>query len=67
MRKEIRRPSFKMVLHFWEVEIWATAPFQQLFGIVEEVQPKVQQASGDGLSRQQEVLLWEVKASRAHQ
>ncbi len=61
------RPSFKMVLHLGKVKVWATASLQQLLGIVEEVQPEVQQASGDRLSREQEVLLWKMKATWANQ
>lgn len=52
-----------MRFHLWEVEVWPVAAFNQLFGIVKEVETKVKERARDGLAVDSEVLLLEMPAS----
>lgn len=55
--------GLEIVLHLGEVEVRAKASGNQLLGVVEEIETKVEQAARDGLSVNGEVLLLEVPAS----
>ena len=52
-----------MRLHLGQVKVWACPALDELMGVVEEVQSKVEQATGDGLAIHGKVLLLEVPAS----
>ena len=61
----VPQTSLQVALHLGQVEVWATAALDQLFGVVEEVQTEVEQGTRHGLAVNNEVLLLQVPSSRA--
>jgi hypothetical protein len=61
----VPQAGLKVRLHLGQVEVRAGAALDQLGGVVEEVEAKVEQAAGNGLAIDGEVLLVEVPAAGA--
>jgi len=59
----VPEPSLKMALHLGQVVVWASATLDELLGIVVEVDAKVEQTAGDGLTVNGKVLLLQVPAT----
>lgn len=59
----VPQAGLEVRLHLGEIEVGAGATGNELLGVVEEVQTKVKQTTGDGLAVNGEVLLLEVPAS----
>lgn len=59
----IPQPGLEVRLHLGQIEVRTGAASNELLGIVEEVETEVEQATGDGLAIDSEVLLLEVPAS----
>ena len=57
----------EMTLELGQVEIGPGAPTLQLRGVVEQVQPEIDERARDRLAIEQPVLLVQVPAARAHQ
>ncbi len=53
-----------MALHLGQVEVWSPSTLDELFRVVEEVQTKIEQACGNGLAVDCEVLLYQMPATR---
>lgn len=56
----VPQPGLKMRLHLGQVEVWAKSTLDELVCVVEKVQTKVEESTGDGLAIDSEVLLLEV-------
>lgn len=59
----IPQPGFQMGFHLGQIEVGAGATLDQLLRIMEEVETKVEEAAGDWLSIDSEMLLLQVPAS----
>jgi hypothetical protein len=59
----VPQSSLEMRLHLRQVEVRSSAALDELVGVVEEVQTKVEEATRDGLAVDSEVLLLEMPAS----
>lgn len=59
----IPKTSLEVVLHLGQVEVWAEASLQKLFGVVEEVKTKVKETAGHGLVVDSEVGLIQMPTS----
>src|ERR1700692_739608 len=62
----VPQPCLEMALHLRQVEVWSLAPCQLPSRAMEEVQPKVEQASGYRSAINGYVFLVEVPSARAH-
>jgi hypothetical protein len=51
-------------LHLWEIVVWSVSALDELLGVVEKVQSKVEQAAGDWLSVNSEMRLVKMPSSR---
>ena len=60
----VPQARLQMGLHLGQVEVGAEATRDQLLGVVPEVQAEVEQAAGDGLAVDGEVLFVQVPATR---
>ena len=60
----VPQARLQMGLHLGQVEVGAEATRYQLLGVVPEVQAEVEQAAGDGLAVDSEVLFLQVPATR---
>ena len=63
----VPQPRFQVRFHLGQVEVRPAAPRQQLFGVVEEVQPEVEQRPGHGLAVHRHMFFGQVPAARAGQ
>ena len=59
----VPQPGFEVALHLGQVVVWASATLDELLGIVVEVDAKVEQTAGDGLTVNGKVLLLQVPAT----
>jgi len=63
----IPQPRLQVALHLGKVEVWTNANGEGEPGVVEEVEAKVKEGARDWEAINQEVLLLQVPATRAHQ
>ena len=63
----VPQPRLAVALHLGQVEVGARAGVEQAPGVVEEVQPGVEQAGGHRRPVDQHVLVVQVPAARAHE
>jgi hypothetical protein len=61
----VPQPCLEMRLHLGQVEVWSRAALDELVGIVKKVQTEVEEATGNGLAVNGEVLLLEMPPAGA--
>ena len=59
----IPQPRLEMTLHLRQIEVRASPSLDKLFGIVEEVQPEIEERARDGLAVDRKVLLLEMPSA----
>ena len=63
----VPQPGFQVALQLRQVKVRAGSLLKQRFDVVEEIQAKIKQSTGNFLAIDQHVLLWQVPAARANQ
>lgn len=58
--------SLKMRLQLWEVEVWSMSALDELLSVVEEVETKIEERTGNWLAINSKVLLLQVPSSWAN-
>ena len=63
----VPQPRLEMALQLGQVEIGAGAAGEQRLGVVEEIEAEIEQAAGDRLAVDDEMVLRQMPAARAHE
>src|SRR5260370_15748267 len=63
----MREPGLLMALHLRQVEVGGGSPFEALPRVMEEIEPEVEERSGDRLAVDRDVLLGKMPSARAHE
>src|SRR5580700_9738434 len=52
----VPEPGFKVAFHFWQVEIRPASSRQQLFGVMKNIEPEIEQPAGNRFAVDEEMF-----------